>query len=849
MKNKKALFLTLLGVFGLLSLLSFQALAQGVDLGGGGTAGKFVLHLFQPAQFDYSMGMLSSMFGDFGGIFGKFAVSEPGLLNIMFLKFNEVMMALAIIVVIYVTIMSIINTASEGEILGKKYNTMWTFIRLFLGILLIIPMPVIGYSLIQVIMMWTVIQGVGAADAVWNTVVDYFSGAGSSGTPIIALRPNIGTYANLSKNVLQSTLCLYEGFYQVNNLTPDKVPTLDPSKIGMVFNNIGSPKISGYSFKCWYPSGGGSATNPISPNCDPTTTPPKGAAFVDCGTYSWTVPSDSSSSPSQPQKQGGFTPPPDPTASQQAPAYKAMIKINQKHFAQMLKTFISTAKLVMEDQNATPGNQNPLMNEAISFSLDVQKNVQLPIAQSFSQNTGGGPKHSESKNNIWDSAKDLGWSMAGAYYYNIAKINNFVNSVPDISKYVTTNLPKANASPYWNGSVHGPFDKFLDALDNARDTGGIDYTKAYITGSSSHRWVPGKTNFAGNFIGTFIIKPLITFISPNGTDEGLFPGKSGQTTTNPLIRVQVFGTHIVDVITRAWIGLIAITLGMALIAGLCSSISPLSTMLMAVLKMIITPLMLLCGLLFVSGLTMQVYIPMIPYIIFSFGVIGWLIAVIETIMAAPLVALGITHPSGHEVFGRAEPALMLLTNVFVRPTFMIFGLIAGMSISYIAVDFINFTFSGVINDVGTGIGASSAYGYIQFVAFVVIYVGLLITILNKSFSLITILPDQVLRWIGNTHQFGEYAKGEESIKQAFTGGAGGMKRAGEGYQSATEGFGSAMKGAGDQRRAEKKQATAAKAQLDATNALKVSGESKGGGGESGGGEDGGGEDGGGKGDK
>jgi len=249
----------------------------------------------------------------------------------------------------------------------------------------------------------------------------------------------------------------------------------------------------------------------------------------------------------------------------------------------------------------------------------------------------------------------------------------------------------------------------------------------------------------------------------------------------------------------------------AAFAGICSGFLPMLGLFEMLLKVVINPFMLLLGMLFLAALTMAVYIPLIPFIIFTFAALGWLFSVMESIIAAPMVAIGLCNPSGHEVFGRAEPAVNLMTNIFLRPTLMLFGLIAGMILSYVMVDFLNTMYAQLITAVSGGFGnflegwdvgfdfigrdqltSMSRMGGIELVMFIVIYVSLIITILNKCFALIHILPDTVLRWIGNTQAFGQYGGGEEAIKGALKAGAGSAQQVAKSAEKAPAEISSAI---------------------------------------------------------
>ncbi len=167
-------------------------------------------------------------------------------------------------------------------------------------------------------------------------------------------------------------------------------------------------------------------------------------------------------------------------------------------------------------------------------------------------------------------------------------------------------------------------------------------------------------------------------------------------------------------------------------------------MLMPILGLF-TPVLLA---LLVSGLIMSLYIPIIPFIIFTFGVVGWFIAVIEAIIAAPLVALGIAHPEGQEILGKAEPAVGLLVNVFLRPTFMVFGLLIGMMLSYVAIWILNIGFWSAYQNVQSLTTGNGFMGMFSGMGALVIYTLLVMQVVQKSFSLIYLIPDEVLKWIG-----------------------------------------------------------------------------------------------------
>ena len=162
------------------------------------------------------------------------------------------------------------------------------------------------------------------------------------------------------------------------------------------------------------------------------------------------------------------------------------------------------------------------------------------------------------------------------------------------------------------------------------------------------------------------------------------------------------------------------------------------------------------GLLFVQGVTLGVYLPFLAFFYYSFGVLGWTMAVVEAMIAAPLVALGMTHPEGHDLLGQAEQAIMLLLGVFLRPICMVIGLFFAISISQTAMSLINSGYLFVMLDFFNTLDSTqSATGSIGQKVVMICTLGLFIVysyvvfqILDMSYGLIVQIPDRILRWIG-----------------------------------------------------------------------------------------------------
>lgn len=170
------------------------------------------------------------------------------------------------------------------------------------------------------------------------------------------------------------------------------------------------------------------------------------------------------------------------------------------------------------------------------------------------------------------------------------------------------------------------------------------------------------------------------------------------------------------------------------------------------------------GPLFVTGVTLSTYVPLIPFMLFTFGVISWLIFVIEAMTAAPLVALGFTHPQGHDFLGKAEQAIMLILGIFLRPICMVIGLITGIILSYIALLVLNAGFGGIVEAI---LGEPSAHPF-QGIIMIVIYTFTVLALVNQCYALIHVIPDKIMRWIGFNAEQSGIEQLMEGVKQGAT---------------------------------------------------------------------------------
>ena len=178
--------------------------------------------------------------------------------------------------------------------------------------------------------------------------------------------------------------------------------------------------------------------------------------------------------------------------------------------------------------------------------------------------------------------------------------------------------------------------------------------------------------------------------------------------------------------------------------------------------------------LFLAGLTLMYYVPAVPFILWTFGVVGYLVLVLESLIAAPLWAASHALPRGSGLTSDASrQGYILLLNLAIRPPLMVVGLIGGGALMFVATQFAMATFDIYSASLlETRVQTSTL---LTFAALFIVEVVILIGLIHKSFALIYEASDKAVEGVtGQSRTNGE--AGDESRASASTGAA---QRSGE----------------------------------------------------------------------
>ena len=150
--------------------------------------------------------------------------------------------------------------------------------------------------------------------------------------------------------------------------------------------------------------------------------------------------------------------------------------------------------------------------------------------------------------------------------------------------------------------------------------------------------------------------------------------------------------------------------------------------------------------LLIGGAVLAYLVPALPFIRFLFGLLVWILAVVEAFIAMTVwLAAQTARGQGDGLTTNSTVGgLVTLAGVVLRPPLMILGLIVGYLVFTVVIELFNAIWLTQMKESAAEIGP----GIIQYAVFVALYVMIAYGLLNASLKLIEMLPDAVMNWIG-----------------------------------------------------------------------------------------------------
>jgi|GEM_PF-1328123 len=793
-----------------------------------------MISLFTIASNDQSLYYLGQIFGSIGTVLPSASLSI--LIGQMFATLNTTALVLGSILVVHTTVMGLIKTAAEGEFLGKQWSSLWVPLRMVMGISLLFPSSG-GYCAVQVIMMWFILQGVGAADTLWTKVIKTLTVTGSPyasiDIPTIAASSAMPTL--FKALTCQATAKLKDtktypgsgadrpyyycadsahsgGTFCAGVLDANAGQILDIKKsnrtqVSKVGNQlqyaIGPDGACGYlsyddpDTACPTSAQGSAAPTPAADLKCKTAKAQQNALQQIVATYG-VMGNDIATADKDYLNFYENSALPDPSKTPtwivnycaspdvNIPSQNCCI-FNQAPTASLLTSALPPVCYDNNNPTKSPSqfrfpNDKGVTGSATDYTFpsnDAINKVYWPFYTQLQSDIAGTPmnptdivgggvaiykaalasvvqdwlsaqiNNSTPEAGSWQqTAEQQGWVMAGAYYYKIAQMNNGfkTDSMPTFA--MTTGSYSRVPDPGTMGRYRNNYSTVDAILALAAPAGSSSAPQLGAAGA-------GLSSVSGSIADGF---------------TKMLTGSA----TNPVVSLQSFGQSLIITAEATYLAFLGVSIALLIVSninvialGTGLTAAPANEMMKFVLTNINSILMAFMVWAFAMGGTLAVYTPLIPYVMFIFAALGWIIAVVEAMVAGPFIALGILAPGGQsEIMGHAHPAVMMLLNLFLRPSLMIMGMMFGMLMAPVAVTMINSGFKTVMATI-----AGDTPDPVSFVMFLLAYVALVLAVLNKCFAMISWLPNHVLAWIGHTGTAYGEAEGLDKISGAVGAGA------------------------------------------------------------------------------
>lgn len=706
---------------------------------------------------DVSVGVLQWIFGPViekltTGADPDTVDASVSVLASIFSVFNSGLLVVASLIVSYVAVMGVTQTASEGEAMGRNWSSLWTPVRIVAGGSVLLP-STSGFSFIQLIVLMFGLWGVGFANSLFNIGIQtgIISGAATS----VSAQMGLGSGAKPNPNY---------PLYDVRQFAQEYLAVAWCKRtVNASFADFGggTPNISAASAPDETIAEGDGKKALIYLARDRNITTNLGGAVPLCGSvkvYNYSAPVAIAAETTA-AKATVF----DPAKIQDNAAAMSAIRVaalNAKATAinkvmTDIEAWVAQWPATINDpgwENVQSDRFNQIVNQAqstLTASLTAQIAADSTLKTIMQQYVN-------------DITAD-GWAMAGGFYQRLSGIRQ------EMGRIYAENVAQATA-PNLNTLPQGPhaqlaqssyttiyntiISKSLSGASYAKPTTprAADFKAALVPTSMEDLSIDtlgsrGDSLMSG-FVGWGMERVTSAMIGTDGDVDAIARIK---TTGDVLALMQSTGFAVDKLVHTSLSGVKAAAAAVGSVSFMGTSVdaTPLAdTLLNWVVYNFLTPLAEVTTWLGRLAFYFGVFLPSLPYTIFMVAVVGWILAVLQSIIAAPLWA--VMHMTPDRTFvGSQTQGYLLLLSLFVRPALIIIGLFAAMMVANPVIGYISKAFWAMYN---ANVTSAESLGwfveFLQWKNWLIVYGFVLLPVMYMVFGLSQSLPDTVLRWIG-----------------------------------------------------------------------------------------------------
>lgn len=696
---------------------------------------------FSPGPNDASVAMLRKVFGPIvdvlvSGADPNTVSSSSSLLGTLFMTFNSGLLVVGSIIVSYVAVMGAINTANDGEAMGKAWSTVWTPVRIVAGVGVLLP-SASGYSFIQMLVLMIALWSAGFASTIMKAgmALSIFKPDGIVATSTAAVGSSYGL-REFAKAYLPVSYCAHSA----NTIYADS--TGNPS---VMADNSQADRVTSIDGRTDYTF--------FIKDRNPATNVGGGQPF--CGTV----------------KISTYTPQGSAEATGTSVAIANLHSgiSNAKAIAAMdLMTDIDHWVATMPTDWNQPGWDT--INSA-QFNQLIKAREDALVAKITAESSNNESAINDGANAFISAIADEGWASAGGWYQRSGAIRKEISSlIQETAGSATepsmTGLPEDSRAQTLMGSVSTLSEAIIQKSEEPGKGYDITSSPAADFGSALPKSAQSDVNIAaikddiGGKFGSLVNTTM------KGTTDILVGSSSD---VDAVSRIKMTGDYLVLALTSVELAKVTLqtsVTALRVVVGAVGGVEVLGNkadfrgvtdpLWDWVVAVPVEQLKELGSYLRPLAFYFSVLLPSLPYTIFMVTVVGWLLAVVLSTIAAPMWAIMHMRPSQTFVGSEAQGYLLLMA-LFVRPALAVIGLFAAMLIADPVVDFITQAFFAMRGAVvtSTGFFPGALVEFFTFSWWLTMFGIVLLPVLYMIFALPNVLPDRVLAWLNvGVHDLG-----------------------------------------------------------------------------------------------
>ena len=656
------------------------------------------------------------------------------LLGSMFLVFNTFILVAGTIWATYGIGVAIVQTAHEGQLMGKKLSQVWLPIRMVTGVASLIP-AFGGFSLSQAILVFATTLGIGAANLGYNAMIEGTHNLTTLVAPSF-VTPKSGGSASLEQaafSIFRAQICMYAQNdyvrqHQANgmDMSRDQIFATSTADSSSAIASIHYGKTADASFCGGMVVDATRITDSTFGSRGGTSATGYRVASVN---YDWIA------TQMQTRAQAGF------------PGFVSQIGALSRQWYDQYQAFTSTDG---------PRPIVPLL-QLEGIAANYYQNVQ-PARGDNAQSQGA------LSATALESIRKYGWFGAGAWYATLAEVNAAMAQAAQTVSF--RSLPILVDAK--EGGNNSELNKALEALNSGAGTDLRAPQNANAKGNQSGSqalcifltsWLAESSvqNTGNCSFGQTFAMGLID-MSTAGSGGASSSGGAGLRLIDPVIAMKNMGDYLMVASESLFMlhsylksddgdgkkdskGVLASIGGAALSAV---GKIPLMGGVIEAVKSISSILPTLIGAMFILGAIMSLWLPMVPFVNWWGGLVQYLTIFFEGIAAGPIWAFVHLDANGEGMGQRTETGYLFIINMLFRPFLMLLGFVAAAALMIVMGSFLFWLYPSVMGNVQ----GNSVTGIASIIGFLFIFWILMHTLVTTLSNMSVLLPDQALAWAG-----------------------------------------------------------------------------------------------------